>query len=390
MSPFTTLTNAVLLLAWYAGHCELWTAWLNRVYAQAWSRRRLGRWRRWHDAALLLGPPVLIGVIGLWRPGVLGDGDWADMALPWKLYAGLCTVGFISLVFHSTRRRLQSGPRAVVSHESQVHDLAAQLGGRHIGEGRHQRMARLPFNQAFELDVTTRTVHLPRLPVEWDGFSIVQWTDLHLTGTVDLCWFEAVVELTNELEPDLAVCTGDLVDNIDLLDWLPGTLGRIEAKLGRCFILGNHDWHHQPDRVRQVATENAGWTDVASRSVAWEHHGHRLEIGGTELPWMGRHPEFEPKTDGTFRLLLSHTPDHINWAAGQDVDLVLAGHNHGGQVCLPLIGPVYSPSRFGVRFAAGDFQHGPTTMIVSRGLSGRHPLRYLCRPELTRIVLRAE
>lgn len=386
----SVLTNSLLLLAWYAGHCELWTAWLNRVYANAWPRRRLDRWRRWHDGALLLGPPLLIGWIGLWRPGVLTGGDWLRMAFPWKIYAGCCAVGLASLVFHSIWRRLRRRPRAVIGYDSQVLDLAARLGGRPIGQGRHQQMARLPWNQTFQLDITTRAVRLPGLAKEWDGFSIVQWTDLHLTGTVDRRWFEAVVELTNRMEPDLAVCTGDLIDEMSLVDWLPETLGRIEARLARCFILGNHDWHHQPDLIRQVTTDDAGWTDVAGRCITLEHHGQRLEVAGTEWPWMGEHPELEPKSEGTFRLLLSHTPDNIDVAASQDADLVLAGHNHGGQFCLPLIGPIYSPSRFGIRYASGDFQVGSTLMVVSRGLSGRHPMRFLCRPELTRIILQAD
>ena len=159
----SVLTNFLLLLAWYAGHCELWTAWLNRVYANAWPRRRLDRWRRWHDGALLLGPPLLIGWIGLWRPGVLTGGDWAQMAIPWKLYAGCCAAGLTSLVSHSIWRRLRRRPRAVLGHDSQILDLAARLGGRPIGKGRHQQMARLPWNQAFQLDVTTRTVRLPGL-----------------------------------------------------------------------------------------------------------------------------------------------------------------------------------------------------------------------------------
>ena len=387
MNP--TLTNACLLLAWYAGHCELWTAWLNRVYANPWPRRRLDRWRRWHDGALLLGPPLLLGWIGCWRPGVLLGGRWTEMDLPWKVYATLCALGFVSLVANSVWRRLRPQPRAIVGRESQVLDLADQLGGRPIGSGRHQGMARLGFNQAFELDITTRTIHVSGLPPEWDGFSIVQWTDLHLTGTIDRSWFEAVVDLTNRYQPDLAVCTGGLVDDMELLDWLPDTLGRIEAKLGRCFILGNHDWHLQPEKIRQAAIDDAGWSDVAGESLAWEHNGQRLEIAGTELPWMGDFPQWGPKHDGTLRLLLSHTPDNIGWAAGQDVDLVLAGHNHGGQVCLPLIGPIYSPSRYGLRYVAGDFQVGSTLMIVSRGLSGRHPLRYLCRPELVRVVFKS-
>ena len=149
--------------------------------------------------ALLLGPPLLVGWIGFWRPGVLLGGSWSEMALPWKIYAGLCCIGFVSLVFHSLWRRLRPRPRAIVGRDSRVLDLAEQLGGRPIGSGPHQGMARLRFNQAFELDITTRTIQICGLPPEWDGFSIVQWTDLHLTGTIDRSWFEAVVELTNQL-----------------------------------------------------------------------------------------------------------------------------------------------------------------------------------------------
>ena len=68
---------------------------------------------------------------------------------------------------------------------------------------------------------------------------------------------------------------------------------------------------------------------------------------------------------------------------------MLAGHTHGGQIRLPLLGPVYSPSRFGCRFASGAFWLEPTLMYVSRGLSGREPIRYLCVPELTKLVLRS-
>jgi uncharacterized protein len=89
------------------------------------------------------------------------------------------------------------------------------------------------------------------------------------------------------------------------------------------------------------------------------------------------------------RLLLSHTPDEIEWARDAGVDLMLAGHNHGGQVVLPLIGPVYSPSRYGTRYAGGSFWREPTLLHISRGVSGRHPLRWNCRPEVIRIVLRA-
>ena len=68
---------------------------------------------------------------------------------------------------------------------------------------------------------------------------------------------------------------------------------------------------------------------------------------------------------------------------------MLSGHNHGGQIRLPLLGSIFVPSRYGRRFDAGTFEEPPTVLHVSRGLAGQHPLRINCRPEVTRLVLRA-
>jgi predicted MPP superfamily phosphohydrolase len=68
---------------------------------------------------------------------------------------------------------------------------------------------------------------------------------------------------------------------------------------------------------------------------------------------------------------------------------MLAGHNHGGQIRFPLLGSVFVPSRYGRRYDCGTFQEQPTVLHVCRGLAGQHPLRYNCRPEVTKIVLRA-
>jgi hypothetical protein len=105
---------------------------------------------------------------------------------------------------------------------------------------------------------------------------------------------------------------------------------------------------------------------------------------------MGRHPDFSEVSDDAFRLLLSHTPDNLPWAKRNNVDLMLSGHNHGGQVVIPILGPVYAPSVNGVRHASGAFWEPPTQLIVSRGISGKHPLRLNCKPELTRLTLCAE
>ena len=67
----------------------------------------------------------------------------------------------------------------------------------------------------------------------------------------------------------------------------------------------------------------------------------------------------------------------------------LSGHTHGGQIVLPVVGPVYAPSLFGCRYPAGVFSHWTTVMHVSRGLAGVHPIRFGARPEITRLVIRS-
>ena len=132
-----------------------------------------------------------------------------------------------------------------------------------------------------------------------------------------------------------------------------------------------------------------GWQDVSSRSISVDIHGQEMLIGGTEKPWIGTHPEFG-ELDDRFRLLLSHTPDNYSWAQQNGMDLILAGHNHGGQVVLPVVGPVYSPSLHGCRNASGVYYSDPSLMFVSRGISGRHPLRIRCRPEVSLIRLKCK
>ena len=98
--------------------------------------------------------------------------------------------------------------------------------------------------------------------------------------------------------------------------------------------------------------------------------------------------EFCYEENPVLRILLSHSPDQLAWAREQGFQLMLAGHNHGGQIRLPMIGPIVTPSLHGVKYASGVFDESPTVMHVSRGISGDQPLRWNCPPELTRVVLK--
>ena len=91
-----------------------------------------------------------------------------------------------------------------------------------------------------------------------------------------------------------------------------------------------------------------------------------------------------------FRLCLSHTPDNIYWGRDNGVGLMLCGHVHGGQVRVPVVGSIFAPSVYGRRFDCGVFAAGDLVAVVSRGLSGKEPLRFRCHPQVIRLTLRAK
>jgi uncharacterized protein len=378
--------NLFLLALLTAGHTELVATVINRVHGLAIARQKLRRFRHSQDALMVVFPLVLVWWVGLHGARVLVGGSWSDLQWGWRIYLGLCSLGFVGLVVSSIRWCLRRNPALQLSNHSQTVDIAQRLGYKPFGPGPWSvLLGRIPGNQIFRVQVSDKRYALPGCLPEWKELSILHLTDTHFVGNVDRPYFDEIARLGAEMRPDIVVFTGDLLDDLKYLSWLPETIGRIEAPLGRFYCLGNHDWFVGPEKVR-AAFDRCGWRGVAGQSIAIEHRGHTLEIAGTERPWMGKHPAFASPKPG-FRLLLSHTPDHFAWARRHDVDLMLAGHVHGGQVALPVIGPVFAPSRHGVRYASGAFWSPPTLLYVSRGIAGRHPLRLNCPPELTRIVL---
>ena len=106
---------------------------------------------------------------------------------------------------------------------------------------------------------------LERLPKELDGLSIAHLSDLHFTGRIGIEFFEEVVHQTAALRADLIVITGDVLDEIEYLDWFDRTLSKLSAPLGIYFVLGNHDqFTGEAPRLRR-ALETVGMIDLGSR-----------------------------------------------------------------------------------------------------------------------------
>jgi predicted MPP superfamily phosphohydrolase len=314
---------------------------------------------------------------------------WWAWPWPWRGYALLCLVsGCVIGPLACLRLALRRQPPGVTGWV-QTHDLAEATGAESlIGTGRGSWMLRLPRNESLRLSVRDWDLAIPRLPEPIWGLQILQLSDLHCAPCYDRRFLEAVVERCGSSSTDLVVITGDLIEHEDAISWIEPVLGRLDARIGKFAILGNHDLEHKPGEIK-AALERAGFEVLDGRWTTVYVDGTTVALGGTTAPW-GPALDAREIPPADFRILLSHTPDLFYRAAEWGIDLMLAGHNHGGQIRFPLIGPVFMPSRFSRRLDRGFFQKRKTLLYVSEGVGGMHPVRYGCPPEVARFILRAE
>jgi hypothetical protein len=273
-----------------------------------------------------------------------------------------------------------------------VCDVAERLGSWPIAGRRARLLSAVPGNQVCQLHVHRKTLHLPRLPSELNGLAIAHLSDLHMVGNLTEPFYQQVVEIANSLDADLVCISGDIVEKSCCLDWIPSTLARLTAKHGRYFVLGNHEQRLPDPQVLRDALCEAGFTHLGGRCESLTINGAQILLAGNELPWFGTAPEIPPQfrnPQATFRILLSHSPDQLALARREEFDLMLAGHTHGGQIRLPGLGALISPSWHGWRYASGLFHEPPTVMHVSRGIAGTELIRLNCPPEITLLILRS-
>lgn len=379
------------------GHFALWIVlhnWINAVQCP----RPLQKAINYGTLALaVLGPAAAAVALAwwFWGPVTYDTSQWpnalAEAGPAVWLYLGLCSlIAVVGVPRFLYRYHTARPPAALVANHTQHIDVAAVLGQPLAALGPRGWLVRLPGNQTLELDIREKHLRIPRLPPELAGLSIAHLSDLHYTGKIGRAYFEEVVRRANQLNADLIAITGDLLDKSDLVEWLPDTLGRLHAPLGVWCVLGNHDRRVDTARLRAKLAE-LGIETLGGRTAMIEYNGTPILLAGNELPWFkpaADLPVQDALPDGEpLRILLSHSPDQVNWARQRHFDLMLAGHTHGGQIRLPGIGPLVSPSFYGAKYASGTFELPPTVMHVSQGISGKTPLRYCCPPELAKLVL---
>ncbi len=391
MDAHSTFLSAAALIYLPAllGHFMLWVGIYNRLHGTSFSRLVIYAFEKLIDLALVAIPGIFGWLLLVaFRSGI-------PLPIPTQVlltaYTGGCWITLLVGIPRWLQLRRVNGRGSALIHDSSRRiQVDKRLGDRPVGNLRTWWTVRIPGNQVFDLELTQKRLSLPRLPQNLEGLTIAHLSDLHFSGRILPPYFDVVVDETNALEADLIMIAGDIVDKEACLPWIRSTLGRLRSRYGVYFVLGNHDQRvRSPERVRRAMVD-CGFVDLGGRVTSICIRDAEILLAGNEAPWFLPLPDLDclpARASTDFRILLSHTPDQIPWAREHRFDLMLAGHTHGGQIRIPILGPTVAPSRFGIKYASGTFVENPTTMHVSRGISGLQTVRFGCPPELSLLTL---
>ena len=243
--------------------------------------------------------------------------------------------------------------------------------------------------------------------------TILHLSDTHLRASDRrlVAFLESLPEMMGEV-PDLVLATGDMIEGDSGIAPVVQALARLEARLGRFYVLGSHDYyssrgpsygkyfsrHRTPVRAPRNSTgeleaglREKGWIALTNSAHAIETPAGTLLVAGVDDPHLRRHRVDHIRADGSESLAIGlvHAPDVVSEWALNGFDLVRAGHTHGGQVRIPGAGAVVTNCSLPTGLAVGLNRVGRSWLHVSPGLgNGRYtPIRFRCPPEATLLRL---
>lgn len=240
-----------------------------------------------------------------------------------------------------------------------------------------------------------RDVEIPvrGLAPEFDGYTIAQLSDLHIGAFTPLWWAQRWARATNAAAADLVVVTGDMVTSgVAFHQDIAELVGGLRAKDGVYVIMGNHDYFGEGEPLVSLL-RGRGAHVLRNQGVVLEREGARLFLAGMDDTWTKRanlDASLADRPDGVPTVLLAHDPERFPHAVKRNVEVVLSGHTHGGQVAMPFLGRFINASRLAHKFHIGLYKDGDSTLYVHPGLGTTGPpFRLGVAPAVALIKLRA-
>jgi predicted MPP superfamily phosphohydrolase len=247
------------------------------------------------------------------------------------------------------------------------------------------------------LEVSRVEIPLGSLPKAFDGFRILQISDIHIGGWMNRERLSRVVDLALQQQVDLVVTTGDYVIGHAWtfeLDLAAADFIELMAPLTQTYqtvgVMGNHDYWTDPVRARDMLAR-AGILELRNDVHRINRNGESLYIAGLDDISEGKHDLDLLRSrlpTGAHTILLTHEPDYARVTSETGKFLLqLSGHSHGGQVVIPFLGPPVLP-HWARRYPAGLYQLGQMFLYTSRGVGMTSPfVRFNCRPEIAVFTL---
>lgn len=233
------------------------------------------------------------------------------------------------------------------------------------------------------------------------GVKIVQLSDLHSKQFGENQ--TRLVTKVKAVKPDIITFTGDLVDQKKYNEKAALALMKQLAAIAPTFyVTGNHEYWSGRYEQLEEGLKAANINILHNRKEKLHMNGTTLLIAGVDDPAVSGNDDaaltvegelkvaLEGVTEQDFVLLLSHRPELFSLYEKHDIDLVLSGHAHGGQVRIPFVGGLVAPDQgFMPKYTAGMFEKNETAMIVNRGLGNSIiPQRVFNTPEIVEITIK--
>ena len=252
-------------------------------------------------------------------------------------------------------------------------------------------VARAALTEPYMLSLEHQRIELNRLPKAFDGFRVVQLSDVHHGPFSSREQIEQAVETANRLKPDIIALTGDYISKErHYAASCAEMLGRLKAKHGVYAVLGNHD-HWVDAQLLTDLFRAEGITVLINEGMRFEKNGAAFWLAGVDDTMVGLEDlslALAGARSDEMKLVLAHNPIVLRRAARASVDLVLSGHTHGGQVAIRGERNTLRGAR--KRLLKGLGRLGPTQIYVNRGLGTVVlPIRYGCPPEISLLELRS-
>lgn len=255
----------------------------------------------------------------------------------------------------------------------------------------------------FTVGITDYEVNIADLPDEFDGFKILQLSDLHNKD------FANLVDKINDAEPDIVVMTGDMISTDDEnFDVFLSDAKEIAENFPTYFIVGNHEQALSREDYAVLLGDLAdrGMYILDNESVQIERNGEQISLFGMwynlrfyrdvndksteEYVVTKEHiTNILGKPEKGVNILLTHNPVYFDAYSSWGADLTLSGHMHGGMIRIPFKGGLFSPEKeYYPEYDGGYYEKQGSSLIVSRGLGEHKGFRFLNQPEIVVITLK--